>query len=177
MTTTPDTLITTYLHMTSRAAFRPAYVAHPDTSIMVLTTPDTRFYRFLYNAVGERWRWRDRNTYTDEALRAALLASRVHVLMVQGAPAGYIELARTDAESVEIAYFGLREAYFGLGLGKHLLSYGVARAWEWGAERVWVHTCNLDGPHALANYEKRGFTVYDVQYQPMPALFNQPPSS
>ena len=27
--------------------------------------------------------------------------------------------------------------------------------------RVWVHTCSLDGPAALRNYERRGFVVID----------------
>ena len=26
--------------------------------------------------------------------------------------------------------------------------------------RVWVHTCTLDGPAALANYQARGLVVY-----------------
>ncbi|MCU1568825.1 MAG: hypothetical protein JWQ56_3762, partial [Pseudarthrobacter sp.] len=25
--------------------------------------------------------------------------------------------------------------------------------------RVWVHTCSLDGPAALANYQARGFVI------------------
>ena len=37
----------------------------------------------------------------------------------------------------------------------------MERAWAQGARRVWVHTCSLDGPHALANYTARGFRVYD----------------
>jgi hypothetical protein len=28
-----------------------------------------------------------------------------------------------------------------------------------GTTRVWLHTCTLDGPHALANYRARGFDV------------------
>ena len=28
-------------------------------------------------------------------------------------------------------------------------------------QRVWVHTCSLDGPAALRNYERRGFVVID----------------
>ena len=82
-----------------------------------------------------------------------------------------LNLFRHDDSSVEIAYFGLRRNYMGRGLGKHLLSYGVARAWEMGANRVWLHTCNLDGPHALANYQKRGFRIYDVVEEPMPELY------
>lgn len=178
MTTDSDALITTdlittYLHMPSRADFRPAYVANPDALIMPMQTasPDLRFYRFLYNAVGEAWRWRDRNIMPDEGLREALARASVYVLYVMGVPAGYVELRPTDETSIEVAYFGLRPEYFGIGLGKHLLSYGVDQAWGAGAKRVWVHTCNLDGPHALANYQKRGFSVYDVQTETMPAHF------
>ncbi len=51
--------------------------------------------------------------------------------------------------------------YVGRGLGAHLLAEGVARAWAMdGTRRVWVHTCSLDGPAALANYEARGFVVF-----------------
>jgi hypothetical protein len=31
-----------------------------------------------------------------------------------------------------------------------------------GAHRVWVHTCDLDHPQALANYAARGFHLYDT---------------
>ncbi len=45
-------------------------------------------------------------------------------------------------------------------MGGHLLTLGVRAAWDRGAARVWVHTCSLDGAHALRNYEARGFRVY-----------------
>jgi hypothetical protein len=28
---------------------------------------------------------------------------------------------------------------------------------------VWVHTCTLDGPHALANYEARGLRPFRTE--------------
>ena len=34
-----------------------------------------------------------------------------------------------------------------------------------GAQRVWVHTCSLDHPHALANYQARGFRIFRVEEQ------------
>ncbi len=165
----PDTLITTYLEMTDRAAFRPGYSADPTLSIMEAATPQTAFYRYLYRAVGEAWAWRDRLKWPDEQLAHWLARPEVsvNVLYVRGTPAGYIELDR-QGTATEIAYFGLMLPYIGRGYGRHLLSYGVARAWDEGAARVWVHTCNLDGPHALANYKGRGFTIYNVKEESMP---------
>ncbi|NWF71180.1 MAG: GNAT family N-acetyltransferase [Chloroflexi bacterium] len=168
----PDMLITTHLEMTSRAAFRPAYVNGTHFSINRMKTPDVSFYRFLYGAVGEQWRWRDRLLLSEEELYNVIADSSVSVdvLYVHGVPAGYVELARQGTDT-EIAYFGLRPAFFGMGYGKHLLSHGIAHAWSDGARRVWVHTCNLDGPHALDNYTKRGFSVFHVEKKPMPMRY------
>jgi GNAT superfamily N-acetyltransferase len=168
----PRTLITTHLEMTSRAMFRPAYLSGDHFSISLMKSADVDFYRFLYRAVGENWCWRDRMMLSDEQLHVMLAnpCVTVDVLYVGGNPAGYVELDHGRPDT-EIAYFGLRPAYFGLGLGKHLLSHGIARAWEGGAGRVWVHTCNLDGPHALDNYLKRGFRVFRTEEEPMPERY------
>jgi len=170
--TMPDKLVTTYLEMTRRSAFRPAYVDDKDFTLLRMQVPDVPFYRFLYSAVGGQWRWRDRLLISDEKLQDALSDpyTTVDVLYSSGVPAGYVELVRR-AESTEIAYFGLRPNYYGKGLGKHLLSWGIAQAWSDGAQRVWVHTCNLDAPAALENYLKRGFSIYDVREEPMPARY------
>jgi GNAT superfamily N-acetyltransferase len=169
MDAVPQTLITTYLEMTRLDAFRPASVDFTNLRIDTMTIPDAEFYRFLYRSVGEKWRWRDRLELSDAELGAILKAPghSIEVLYIDAVPAGYIELAHDD-HNTEIVYFGLRPAFFGRGLGKHLLSHGVSRAWRDGAWRVWVHTCNLDGPHALKNYLARGFTIYDVKEEPMP---------
>lgn len=173
MTPIPDILITTYLEMNRRSAFRPGYLPDSDHFVVLrMAVPDIAFYRFLYSAVGEQWRWRDRLRIPEEQLHATLSAPNisVDVLYTEGVPVGYIELAREDDET-EIAYFGLRPGYMGRGLGKHLLSWGIAQAWSDGARRVWLHTCNLDGPYALDNYLKRGFSVYRVVEEPMPAHY------
>lgn len=166
------TLITTYLEMTSREQATGQFVPRADATIEVMDTPDVGFYRFLYQSVGEKWFWRDRLQLSRGELHAILAqpTTRVYVLYVAGAPAGYVELCKSG-DSVEIAYFGLREEYHGRGLGKHLLTYGIEQAWEMGARRVWLHTCNLDGPHALRNYQKRGFQVYMRHSEPMPDAY------
>jgi GNAT superfamily N-acetyltransferase len=176
----PDTLVTTYLQMTDWSQFRPAYLNYLDgIKLMCMGTPDVAFYRFLYSSVGEEWRWRERLSHSDEEIKALLLepGTSVHVLYVNGVPAGYIELAERKEGptgrffSTEIVYFGLRSTYIGRGLGKHLLSHGIAYAWNRGTQRLWVHTCNLDGPHALNNYIKRGFKIYRVDKEPMPERY------
>ena len=156
---------TTYLHLPDRAAFRPALSADGDLLVMEAREPLPAFYRFLYGTVGRDYHWTDRCAWSDEQLRDHLARSTTALLVLyaRGTPAGYLELdaAPHDGEAgTEVAYFGLFPAFQGRGLGKHLLSAGVARAFDDGAARVWVHTCTLDGPHALANYRARGFSPY-----------------
>lgn len=165
---TPDRLVTTHLEMKSPEQLRAGFAETPGVEVRVLTSVDVDFYRALYRSVGEQWNWRDRLIMSDEELAVALDKAEVNVLYVDGEIAGYVELADQHDGSTEVAYFGLREAFFGRGLGKHLLSYGVKKAWEKGANRVWVHTCNLDGPQALKNYMARGFEVVHVDEEPMP---------
>ena len=167
MSSTPATHVvtvtTTYLELPSRAAFRPATIADPDALVLEARAPLVAFARFLYDAVGRDYHWTDRHAWSDGEWHAYLArpTTRLLVLYRQGTPAGYIELDAAATEpGTEIAYFGIIPAFQGLGLGKHLLSVGVARAFDDGAARVWLHTCTLDGPHALANYRARGFVPY-----------------
>ncbi|MEM6526924.1 MAG: GNAT family N-acetyltransferase [Chloroflexota bacterium] len=167
--TLPPVLITMYLRLYPED-FKPAYVTDDRMSIEQLVVSDVRYYRFMYYTVGAKWNWTDRLLLEDNEIRAILdePGTSMYVLYFEGAPAGYIELAARDEEATEIVYFGLREEYWGMGLGKHLLSSGVEQAFADGASQVILNTCNLDGPHALENYQKRGFHVYDETQKPMP---------
>jgi GNAT superfamily N-acetyltransferase len=75
--------------------------------------------------------------------------------------AGYYELRRDDEDGVEIAYFGLLPEFIGRGLGGALLTNAIEEAWRMSSvSRVWVHTCTLDHPGALGNYQARGMVIY-----------------
>lgn len=150
---------TWYLEMTDPGQLRPAAVKQADIERAEIPSP--AFSRFLYSAVGGDWYWTDRLAWTHDEWLAWLRRPEVEtwVARVGGTPAGYVELDRQAAGDVEIASFGLLPGFHGQGLGGHLLSAGTRRAWELGA-RVWVHTCSLDGPTALANYQARGFRVF-----------------
>lgn len=164
---------TTYLHLPTREHFRPALATSSDLLVLEAREPLPAFYRFLYGTVGQDYTWTDRLDWSDERLRAHLARPSVTllVLYVRGTPAGYVELDSApedgDEAGTEIAYFGLFPAFHGRGLGKHLLSMGVVRAFDDGAARVWLHTCTLDGPHALANYRGRGFIPYKAVQEQM----------
>ena len=157
---------TTYLQLNARDDLRATTLDDPNLLVMEAREPSVPFYRFLYSAVGGGYTWTDRLKWSDERLAAHLARPAVTllVLYVRGTPVGYVELDREPEEpgeaGTEVAYFGIIPSFHGRGLGKHLLSLGVARAFDDGASRVWLHTCTLDGPHALANYRARGFAPY-----------------
>ncbi len=158
---------TTYLQSLSPAELRRA--PSPDAADVALRraeVPSPALSRFLYSAVGGDWYWRDRLSWSYARWMDYLAQPTVQtwVLYVQGTPAGYIELqAQQDGRDVEIVYFGLMREFIGRRLGGWLLSEGIARAWAMGPQRVWVHTCTLDGPHALANYQSRGLQIYKTE--------------
>lgn len=159
---------TTYLHIPTRVQFWPAFSDDPDLLVLEAREPSVPFYRFLYDAVGRDYVWIDRLLWTDAQYREYLSrrTTTVLVLYFRGTPVGYIDLdASAKGSETEIVYFGLVPAVHGCGFGKHLLSVGVQRAFDDGAARVWLHTCTLDGPHAIANYTARGFTSYKTTTQ------------
>ncbi len=137
------------------------------------------FYRYLYSEVGKNYSWLDRLIWSETKTQQHLSQPeiRIWVLFSGSNPAGFFELKDYGVKessqgtdnaddgddrdrSVEIVYLGLMPEFIGQGLGKYLLSQAIAKAWELQPQRVWLHTCSLDHPHALGNYLKRGFQVF-----------------
>ncbi|MFJ5113436.1 GNAT family N-acetyltransferase [Streptomyces sp. NPDC088551] len=171
--------VTTWsLEQTSPDDLRPAAEPGGDVRIVRAEVPSAEFSRFLYTAVGDDVSWRDRLALTRERWQEIIAApgAETWVAYERGTPAGYIELAAQDGATVEVVYFGLIPAFRGRRIGGHLLSYGVARAWDlaerWpGTEptkRVWLHTCSKDGPYAMDNYLRRGFRLFDTKIEEEP---------
>jgi len=152
----------TYLELRSPAELRPARCAEPALRIERVTEPTPALARWLYETVGAAWHWNDRRGWSDEEWRAWLARPGVslHVLSRYTSPIGYFELAAGAGGEVEIAYLGLLPGHHGRGYGKHLLTLAAEQAFASGAQRVWLHTCTLDHPSALANYRSRGFRPF-----------------
>jgi GNAT superfamily N-acetyltransferase len=158
-------MVITYLEMRRAPPPRPLPRRAESLSILRARRPTVSYYRYLYDTVGGPWMWFERRRMDDATLAATVRDPRVgvHVMYVDGVPAGYAELdARTEGE-IELAYFGLVPEFIGRGLGHYLLEWAVAKAWDGEPSRVWVHTCNFDHPAALAAYQRAGFLVYDQE--------------
>lgn len=163
-------ITTWYLEMLEPAWLRPAAAVPVPVTRAEVVSPELN--RYLYTAVGGDWYWVDRLGWTWRRWRDWLARPGVEtwVALDRGTPAGYVELDPADG-SVELAYFGLLPDFVGRGLGGHLLTEAIRRAWtladRWPdlppTRRVWVHTCSTDGPAALANYEARGLRVYRTE--------------
>jgi GNAT superfamily N-acetyltransferase len=129
--------------------------------------PTVAYYRFLYDAVGRDYDWTSRKKLSDAELAALLNDPRleVHVLMADGAPAGFGELDRRTEGEVELVQFGLVPEFVGQGLGRYFLQWTIDKAWSYGPRRLWLHTCTKDHPAALPNYLKAGFAVYKEEFK------------
>ncbi len=151
-----------YLRMTSPTELVPSRLEDERLRIEQVHECPASFFRYLYVEVGRAFHWVDRLDWSDERLRARLAQAGVELYLLThgGAPAGYYELERHSDDSIEIAYFGLLPEFQRRGLGKHLLTDAVERAWLRRPTNVWLHTCTLDHPAALPNYESRGFRAY-----------------
>ena len=129
------------------------------------------YYRSLYDVVGNDFNWRSRRKMSEKELLAIIgdPLDELHVLHVDGVPAGFAELDRRQPNEIELVQFGLTPNFIGQGFGKWFLQAAVDIAWSYRPNRVWVHTCTLDHRAALPNYLKAGIHV--VQARDMSAGF------
>ena len=152
-----------HLEMRSRADFCPTELPR---GLEVRKLKDPKLNARFYREVGKGWEWTDRLAWSPEQWREWALRDELRTLVAyfQGEEAGYAELERQEGDSVELVYFGLLPGMIGKGLGAAMLSLVVEEAWaDSSVQRVWLHTCTEDHPHARANYEGRGFSVFKTE--------------
>ncbi len=161
-------ITTYYLEMTDPGQLLPAKSPRTPFELRQAEIPLPELNRFLYAAVGPKYHWLDRRVWSYERWSAYLDRPEVEtwIAYVRNTPAGYFELERQAGEQTEIVYFGLLEKFVGQGLGGAMLTAAVERAWRPPTRRVWVHTCTLDHPQALPNYQARGFRLYQEEVKP-----------
>jgi GNAT superfamily N-acetyltransferase len=84
----------------------------------------------------------------------------VYALSKDGRDEGLVELDRRASPDIELAYFGVTPQVQGKGAGRWLMDRALRQAWAHRPHRLWVHTCSLDHPGAVAFYIRSGFRPY-----------------
>ncbi len=170
------TVTITHLEMLALTDLQAKAAPTADVHCARVPRPMPELNRFFYTAIGGDWFWWERLawSYADWMKYLDRPESSTWIISKAGVPAGFFELEHQPNDTVELVYFGLLAAYTGQGLGAWALSEAIRRAWEGTTKRVWVHTCDLDHPAALANYIARGFRIFKTEVR-LEALPPTPP--
>jgi len=124
-----------------------------------------------YVRIGAPLRWTSpRMGWSDSDWMDELSRPGVHagLARVQGEVAGVLELKAEPSGEVGIVVFGLVPEFVGRGFGGAFLTLTTRLAWQvplpsgGRVRRVWVQTSSRDHPHAIPNYERRGFRTFRI---------------
>lgn len=135
---------------------------HAEWTIRRIARAEPAWFRRLFLQIGQDWLWFSRLRYDDEQLAAILHAptTELYTLSIQAQDKGLLELNLETPSEVEITFFGLTPDTIGQGAGRYLMAHALHQAWSRQPTRVWLHTCTLDHPRALAFYQRSGFKPY-----------------
>jgi GNAT superfamily N-acetyltransferase len=152
--------VVTYLEMLKRPALSD--LSSSGVQLRRVRNPQLDWYRAIFRRAGAQWLWFSRLAMTGEQLAAVLQNSDVEFFLAEsaGSEIGIAELDRSQPPNVEITSFALFSEAIGKGMGRPFMAQLLDRAWSHTTARVWLHTCNLDGPTALGFYIKCGFNPY-----------------
>jgi GNAT superfamily N-acetyltransferase len=157
--------VVTHLEMTER----PVLSADPPGgwTLRRVETPDLRWFRDLYRRIGEEWLWFSRMRMRDAELAAVIQSPSVEVYALEheGRDEGLLELDFREAGQCELAFFGVTARLIGRGAGRWLMNRALELSWSRPIKRVWLHTCTLDHPSALAFYLRSGFRPFRRQVE------------
>jgi len=156
------------LEMVKPGDLNAKYADYPGLRIERMEIKCPEFNKFLHTVVGYDYRWGGRTDWGKDGWYRYVNRDEMEtwVAYLSGTPVGYFELEKRPEGDVHILTFGLLPQFIGKGLGGHLLTKAVERAWEMGTSKVWVGTCTHDHPHALKNYLARGFQIQKTSQGP-----------
>ena len=161
------TVTTTYLELVEPEPIRaPSRPAPPVFGTRIVHDPAVN--AGMYRRVGADYAWFDRLGWSERQWSGWAERVETHVVEVDGEIAGYFELELDSPGSAKVSIFGLLGEYHGRGIGGHALVAALSRGLAL-RPRVWLTTCTLDGPHALANYRARGMRPFRVETTGSPA--------
>lgn len=130
-------------------------------ALLPCRAPPVRFYRHLYNSVGEDHKWVSRRYIDDKRLAQVIHAANteIFVLYLDGWPAGFAEYRPGRNGGMDVKFFGLVPEARGRGLGTFFFDEILATIWAKDPGFVSIETCSMDSPAALRIYQRAGFSV------------------
>ena len=155
-----------YLEITSLKDLNQGSKPSKDYSLKLLDPINFQLNKFFYKNIGNKHKWVDRLTWTEEKWIDYVSSKNVKtfILKYKKDLVGFFELIyHQDKKEVEIAYLGILEEYHNKKLGSYLLSEVIKISFKNKIGRVWVHTCTLDHKNALNNYMMRGMKVFKTE--------------
>jgi RimJ/RimL family protein N-acetyltransferase len=161
----------TYLEMTSPDQLVPGRLPPAPMDLELHSRASLPLLRSTYARIGAAYGWTTRPAWSDAHWEQWLSSPGVQpwIARVGGEVAGMVELELQPGGEVGIVVLGLVPEFVGKGFGGHLLTLGTRRAWEaehpsrTPTSRVWLQTSSRDHPHALLNYQRRGFRVFRTE--------------
>lgn len=158
----PGAAPVTVWHLVHSGVLPEAVSAPPGVTLVDHVTDCADWSARMYAQVGRPWHWVDRRDWRAEQWREWVQSPGYALALayVDGEPRGYVEFVG----ATQIAFFGIDVSTTGRGIGRWLLTEAVRRALSRPDTReLTVHTCELDHPAALANYQARGFEIVRIE--------------
>jgi len=152
-----------YLEINSITDLKERIKPSDKLTVNLEDSTDFQLNKFFYKEIGKEHRWVDRLAWNNNQWIKYVNDQKVRTFILRKDDdlAGYYEqIFSEDKSECEIAYFGILKEYFGKKFGGYLLSDAIKKSFDYGAKRVWVHTCSLDHKHALKNYLSRGMKIF-----------------
>lgn len=158
--------VVTSLQMFEQPFHRPEST-NPSWTLRRVAEPSLDWYRDLFHRVGDDWLWFSRLQLTDRDLMAIIRDPSVEIYAVRagGCDEGLLELDCRIEGECELAFLGLTAPLLGKGAGRWLMNRALEIAWSKPIARLWLHTCTLDHPSALAFYQRTGFVAFRRQIE------------
>jgi ribosomal protein S18 acetylase RimI-like enzyme len=152
--------VVTYLEMRERP--RLPRLRRPEGWSLHRVNRDRDRYRALFRRIGEPWLWFSRVAMPDDALAEILDDPGVEAYALNDGSIdlGLLELDFRPRGEAELSFLGVAPDRIGQGAGRFLMREAIRRAFARPIARLFVHTCSLDHPGALAFYQRSGFTPY-----------------
>ena len=152
-----------YLEIKRLEDLRKVEIRENNLKFDLIKKPDFNLNKFFYKQIGNKHRWIDRLSWSDQVWTNYIKNKNVdtYVLKDNNELAGYFErIFDKSRNEFEIAYFGILNEYRNKKYGGYLLTKALEISLKKDVNRVWVHTCSLDHKNAIQNYLARGMKIY-----------------